>query len=664
MLFHMSINKKIVIPIIVGLVISYVIILLFSVQNSNAVKKNTIEQTKATVESTADSVANYLAAFEKGMQLLATNKQLTEASIASLASNELQVDALYQTLLPYNSYYDGVLSTYIGLANGQTVITPNNDIPDGYDPRERGWYKSALENETVTWSAPYVDAFTNELVITVSVPVFYEEEVLYIVATDISLTFLIETISALDPGFDGQIVLMSEDGQAVVHQALQNENLLAHEDYAFLKTANASDAVQEATFAEELFVYKQLDGLGWTVGALYEQSKVDAVAKRSVVTLLVTAIVVMLLMILIISNIVRKITKPIQELEQKANLIADGDLTVSVQTTTSDEIGKLQHAFHEMVMTTDDVLHKVQKTAQQLHEESGQLAQYSGKMQTASGQIAEASNSITMDAVHVSEQAMDASHYTEQVTHKVQNVQQNTDMLAESTNDTLTLVKQGLAQMNQLTETSESVQQQILSMQHTLHTLEANVGNIDQQTSLIQDIAAQTNLLALNASIEAARAGEHGKGFAVVAEEVRKLAEESAKASDSIHQAVSEILSNTSLAVKEMHETDEQVAAQSQAVVVTNDMFNQQSVVVSAMEQAIATIHEELRGTIESVSVLQLQMEQMVTASQQTVAATEEVTASTEDQNSAALIVARSAETLLQTADELKQTVEKFKLKN
>ena len=186
--------------------------------------------------------------------------------------------------------------------------------------------------------------------------------------------------------------------------------------------------------------------------------------------------------------------------------------------------------------------------------------------------------------------------------------------------------------------------------------------SIDDFVELIKRISSQTNLLALNAAIEAARAGEHGRGFAVVAEEVRQLADESARAAEAVTRTTGSIREQMEDVTATMAVGQAKVRGIESVAEGAAHGLGEIATAVELVEQAAARVRAAAQATRETTVQLQGQAEQVATRATAHAAAAEQVTAATEQQGASTQEMAAAASSLLEAAEKLRGLVRGFRV--
>lgn len=332
--------------------------------------------------------------------------------------------------------------------------------------------------------------------------------------------------------------------------------------------------------------------------------------------------------------ITRGIVKPLNVAVQTAESVAEGDLTTKIEVKSTDETGQLLAAMKTMVEKLKTLI--------------GDIKAASSSMASGSEQLSASSEEITRTMSDQSNRSNQIATSAEEMSQTVIDIAKNAGNIATAASDTASVAQKGAHIVEKSANESKAISATVDSSARVMQNLGDKSKQIGEIVAVINDIADQTNLLALNAAIEAARAGEQGRGFAVVADEVRKLAERTAKATSEIGSMISAIQGEVDNAVAAMNSTNQQVEVGLRYSLEAGDQLQTIVQSVSALQgmvQQIASATEEMSSTSEAIS-----------GDIQAVAAGAREISGGSDQ------IAQSSSELARLAGQLKSSVDQFKV--
>ena len=223
---------------------------------------------------------------------------------------------------------------------------------------------------------------------------------------------------------------------------------------------------------------------------------------------------------------------------------ARGDLTVQAEVT-ADVLGAVADAFNLTIQNLREIVQQVKQAARQVNQSSADSESFA--------------RNLSNDALRQAEELAVTLNSVQMMTDSIQRVADNAREAEEVARSASATALKGGESVERTVAGILQIRETVSETARKVKRLAESSQEISKIVAVISNIASRTNLLALNASIEAARAGDAGKGFAIVADEVRQLADRSAKALKDIEVIVLQIQSETSLVMTAMEEGIQQV---------------------------------------------------------------------------------------------------------
>lgn len=359
--------------------------------------------------------------------------------------------------------------------------------------------------------------------------------------------------------------------------------------------------------------------------------------------------------------LMRRTFAPVKDLMAALDKLSQGDFSVQLKTS-QDELGQINAKFNSTVSNINRLVATIKDVSIQSAEQSKVLfstvEDNHESSLTITHNIEEISEKVSLQSKSITESATSL----EDIASGANVIAGNTSAVSEAAMQMKEQSEQGGDKVEMVMTQMGSIHKSVKNSVDSIEQLHKRSGEIEEIVQVMTQIATQTQLLSLNASIEAARAGEEGRGFAVVANQVKKLAEESAKSAEQIAELVRHIQQETLQAVQAINEGEHNVAVGIGIVQETGELFGS---ILSATDAVTSQIQEVSAATEEMVAETEqitAAIKQLAELAERNAAVSEEIKTGAMEQRNSSNKIVNAAEQLNQISDKLEELVAGLKL--
>lgn len=635
------------------------VITLLQVNNMAVTANDT--QLRLESQSAALQLEKYFAPFERMTEQLSVNPEIKALVNTTGKGHSITLNSKYTSVL--NNMLEmkklddaNIQATWVADIDANVATMSDGYTTDAsFDVTTRPWFECTRTGTTVM-TDPYVDEATGQMVLSIATPMMnLMGSAVGIAGMDVSLESMMNLMDSYKIGDDGYVTLLTGEGDFVFHP---NKELISTNIQELNASANVIDAIQNKS--EILLKYKlggenkfgyttPIGDTGFVALSCIPSSQYYKAIVLTTIVLFTVFVIGFVFIIVNIRKIAAKIVRPLLDLNDTATKLAEGDLDVTIDASSQDEVGELGRSIEKTVNRLKEYIDYIDEISEVLAAmANGKLAiqlkyAYVGEFQKVKEALIHISESMKDVMTNIAETANQVSVGSDDLAKAAQGLAEGSESQAAAIEE---LLATAVTVADQVEENKNDSEKSAMHTKEVTAMMEESRNQMDQMRDAmdkiressqkvvgiiktIEDIADQTNLLSLNASIEAARAGEAGRGFAVVAGEIGNLANESARAvnttRDLIGVSLSEIEKGNALvkevvdslirAVNKVDEVNEMIQKTAESAEVQMQSVNQIRDGVEEMSQSIqdnSAMAEETSATSEELAAQAVTLNELV----------------------------------------------------